>query len=187
MVRTRWRYKIMPYINGFTRFSTTKWQRKSWRYIQQANTRGFLGKALLAYLSSSTQKKPLWLLLVMKSRKELVILVPSVEKQNGYWIAPSIQRMSRYSCNTYHWRAEEAINTVVPCVPFFSLLYRTNPGFQITEAGIISGLHTRPVPGPTCSSCPASKVWTPALVPLHRSEFHPTETIYPKQEQSTSF
>lgn len=85
----------MPYINGFKRFSTIKLKRKSQQYIQQPNTRDFLWKVLLSYLSSSIQKKPLWILLFVKTRKELVILAHSVENQNGYWIVPLIERMSR--------------------------------------------------------------------------------------------
>jgi len=72
----------------------------------------------------------------MKTRKEVVILAHRVENQNGYWIVPLIQRMSKESCNIYHWRAEEAINNAFPCGPLFSLLYRTNPGLQMHEAWI---------------------------------------------------
>lgn len=136
MVRTHSRYKIMPYINGFKRFSTIKLKRKSQQYIQQPNTRDFLWKALVSYLSSSIQKKPLWILLFVKTRKELVIPAHSVENQNGYWIVPLIERMSRQPCNIYHCGAKEAINNVFPCGPFFSLLYRTNPGLQIYELWI---------------------------------------------------
>lgn len=66
-----------------------------------------------------------------------------------------------------------------PLCAIFLITYRTNPGFQTHEAWIISALHTRPALGPTCSSCPALKVQTPALIPLHRSHFHPTDISYP--------